>query len=85
MEMYDGDYPSSNEHQRVMQPSAPPMEKVCGEYLNLWQQLNHIQNNQVDAMQFRLHKINELQKQLESERDMRSCLAKKYQRSINAI
>ena len=36
-------------------------------------------------MQFRLHIINELQKQLESERDKRSCLAKKYRRSVNVI
>ena len=34
---------------------------------------------------FRLHKINEIQKILESERDIRAHLAKKYQRGINIL
>jgi hypothetical protein len=37
------------------------------------------------AHAFRLHKINEILKILEAERDKRSSLAKKYQRGINVL
>ena len=37
------------------------------------------------ANNFRLHKINDVQKILETERDKRANLAKKYQRCINVI
>jgi hypothetical protein len=37
------------------------------------------------AHTFRLHKINEILKILEAERDKRSSLAKKYQRGINVL
>jgi hypothetical protein len=41
--------------------------------------------NRETAHTFRLHKINEILKILEAERDMRSSLAKKYQRGINVL
>ena len=42
-------------------------------------------DNLPDAHTFRLHKINEILKILEDERDKRSSLAKKYQRGINIL
>jgi hypothetical protein len=65
---------------RPFTPTAPP---------NIHQEPAHPLskgvNRSTEANDFRLHKINEVQKALEAERDKRSTLAKKYQRCINIL
>ena len=57
----------------VQQPTAPNYYQAIQPYATS------------NTQSFRLHKINEIQKILESERDTRSHLAKKYQRGINIL
>jgi hypothetical protein len=56
-------------------PTAPP---------NIYQEPAH-PTRSTKANDFRLHKINEVQKVLEAEREKRSSLAKMYQRCINVM
>ena len=57
-------------------PSAPP---------NIYQEPDEPRNNNKKANDFRLNKINEIQRVLELERDKRANLAKKYQRGNNIM
>jgi hypothetical protein len=67
-------------------PTAPraydPKIRLAAQ--NIYQEPTHPGFNK-RANDFRLHKINEVQKVLEAERDKRSTLAKKYQRGINVM
>ena len=73
--MQDGDFP--------IQPTAPSLYPDLSQHQNTQQ--NELLEPPLSSQQFRLHKINELQKQLEEERDNRASLAKKYQRGINVF
>jgi hypothetical protein len=64
----------------TINPSLKPLNASAP---NAYDNLPEVRNAEI-APTFRLHKINEILKILEAERDKRSSLAKKYQRSINA-
>ena len=70
-------------------PSAPLHRELATP--NIYQDPDEPKNNnrgterRIKANDFRLHKINEVQKILEAERDKRSNLAKKYQRCNNIM
>ena len=66
-----------------LQPTAPLtsfVEPRAAPQVNIYSNVD-----ETKAQSFRLHKINEIQKLLESERDRRESLAKKYQRGINIL
>ena len=58
---------------------APPFHSGGAEYYPRYEEPNE------QAQQFRLHKINEVQKILESDLNKRASLAKKYQRGSNVV
>jgi hypothetical protein len=69
--------------QATLYPSLEPLNASAP---NAYDNLPEGQNaNRETAHTFRLHKINEILKILEAERDKRSSLAKKYQRGINVL
>jgi hypothetical protein len=71
--------------QQTLYPSLEPLSASAP---NAYDNLPKRQNaNRPDdtAHTFRLHKINEILKILEAERDKRSSLAKNYQRGINVL
>jgi hypothetical protein len=62
----------------------PSLEPLNASAPNAYDNLPEEQNaNRETARAFRLHKINEMLRILEAEREKRSSLAKKYQRDIN--
>jgi hypothetical protein len=69
--------------QTTLYPSLEPLKASApNAYDNLPEEHNA---GGETARAFRLHKINEILKILETERDKRSSLAKKYQRGINVL
>jgi hypothetical protein len=68
--------------QATLYPSLEPLNASAH---NAYDNLPERRNADQPAHTFRLHKINEILKILEAERDKRSSLAKKYQRGINVL
>jgi hypothetical protein len=69
--------------QATLYPSLEPLKASApNAYDNLPEEHN---TGGETSHTFRLHKINEILKILETDRDKRSILAKKYQRGINVL
>ena len=90
MEMPDEKQTNLYPNLEPLQPSAPLTSSFASaapltSFVEPRLTNSYINIDETKAQSFRLHKINEIQKLLESERDRRESLAKKYQRGINIL